>query len=121
MARAYAPGLAVIAALACSAGDDVPAPRLSALQPASGAPGLVVEVLGEYLCQVPHPDEGEEPAVCPSLDATLWFGTVAAPADVVDDTRATATVPVLAPGAVDVHLTVAGRGSNILRFTVLAP
>src|SRR5829696_681996 len=85
------------------AGEDVPPPRLAAIQPDRGVPGLAVELFGEHFCQNPTHDD-DEPPPCTPGDAQIYFDTTTVVTSIVDDGSAIGTVPALPPGRAEVYL-----------------
>lgn len=108
---------ATVALAACSANDDIRAPTISAVMPGRGAAGTFVTVTGSDLCQQPHPGGDDDPFACAHV-GTLLFDTVPALTTAYGDTMAVAEVPQLPAGEVSVSVSVAGRSSNRLSFTV---
>jgi hypothetical protein len=107
-----------LALSACSANDDVPAPSISGVQPDHGMPGITVTVSGSYLCQQPQTNGSDvDPLACMHM-GTVTFGTTPGVVVSYTDTMATVQVPAVAPGAIDVAVSVAGRSSNRIRFVV---
>ena len=109
-------GIAVLLA-SCFAGEDVPPPRIASVQPDHGAPGIVVQINGDHLCQQPDAPEDDAPP-CDPTSAQVLFDTTTAETSLIDDTSATATVPALPSGVVSVRIAVNGRNSNRVDFTV---
>ncbi|MEO8704488.1 MAG: IPT/TIG domain-containing protein [Kofleriaceae bacterium] len=104
--------------VACSANDDVPAPRLAGVTPVRAAPGAVVELTGSDLCQVPHDDDPEgAPVTCPE-GGGVSFGGYPASALVWESEHVTVEVPPAPPGMMDVRIQINGRTSNAVDFTV---
>ena len=100
----------------CTANDDVPAPQLSAVSPASARAGSVVTITGAYLCQ--QPDTGnEDPLSCANM-GSVQFGTSPATPTLWSDTTISVEVPSLAPATLDLSALVAGRSSNAISFTI---
>ena len=107
-----------VALSACSANDDVPAPAIAAVQPDRAAPGATVTVTGSYLCQQPRTTDGDvDPLAC-DHEGSVMFGTAPGVVTSYTDTAVLVEVPALAPGSVDVTVSVAGRGSNRVGFVV---
>ena len=93
-------------------------PRLTQAMPAMAGIGASVELSGTRLCGQ-HVD-------CVAVPAKVEFGIaspiVEAQITALSDTHATIQVPVLASaGATSIVLTVDGRSSNALDFTVFVP
>jgi hypothetical protein len=106
----------VVAIVACTAGDDVPAPRISSVNPTHAPPGAVVTIIGDYFCQQPETGE-EDPLACENTGSVV-FGATPATLSTYTERAITADVPALEPGRVGVSLTVAGRRSNAADFIV---
>jgi hypothetical protein len=104
---------------ACTANDDVPAPAIASITPGGGRPDTSVVVLGNYFCQQPAPEPGDEfaPLACRAM-GTLHFDIETATITGYTDTSITAIVPEAAPGQMRVHLAVGGRSSNGVFFVV---
>jgi hypothetical protein len=110
------------AASGCSYGDDIPAPTVSAAIPEHVRPGESLTLLGSSFCQQPVTDDAEEadPLACANIGAVV-FGTTPGNIDTYTDTMVTAETPPVAPGTVQVFITVAGRRSNRLALVIEAP
>ena len=93
----------LLAAAAAGCGQDPVGPLLEAVLPARGAPGAIVDLVGERFEGTPHG------ASFGGHEATIvdWQAR-----------RGRVRVPELAPGATNVVVTVAGRPSAALGFTV---
>ncbi|HEX3766007.1 MAG TPA: IPT/TIG domain-containing protein [Kofleriaceae bacterium] len=112
------PLIAWLGLSACSANDDVPAPAIGAVQPDRAAPGVSVTVSGSSLCQEPRTDGSDgDPLACDHV-GTVLFDTAPGVATSYTDTAVIVEVPSLPPGPVDLSISVAGRSSNHLSFTV---
>jgi len=103
--------------LLCSCADDG-GPRLTRATPEMAGIGATVELIGTRFCGM-HAD-------CAGVPAKVEFGIASpialAPIHSLTDTSLTIQVPVLAAaGATDIVLTVDGRSSNALAFTVFVP
>ena len=110
--------LAVMLLAACSANDDVPAPAVASVTPDHAAPGTAVVIAGSYFCQ--QPDDGSDdvdPLACKTM-GTVEFGTDQVEPQQYTDTSITVDVPQASAGAVSVRVTVGGRASNGVDFTV---
>jgi len=93
--------LAVLGLAGC--GDEAVGPRLLALLPDRGAPGLAVDLVGERLA---------------GASVAVSFGTTPAPVVQLEERRARVQVPTRSAGATTVVITVDGRPSAPLTFTV---
>jgi hypothetical protein len=98
---------------ACSANDDISAPRIAAVSPDHGAPGSSVTITGDFFCQQ---NENEDPLACLQI-GSVQFGAVGASLIEYTDAEIIAEVP---PAFGDVRVTVsaAGRTSNGYRFVI---
>lgn len=108
-----APLALLVALVGCTRGDDVPAPAIAALTPASGAAGDVVVISGSDFCQNPEPDDE---ATCLHT-GTVAFGSVPATAAAWSDHEIQVGVPAGLTVPVQVRVQVAGRSSNGATFT----
>lgn len=106
--------LLLLSLVACSANDDVPAPRLASVTPDHAAPGTSVTLEGEYFCQ--QPVESEDPLACAHI-GTVSFGTLGTATTTYSDMQILAEVPNGA-GMVRLTVTSAGRVSNSIDFTI---
>jgi hypothetical protein len=120
LARGTSLAIVLAGAAGClGEGEDVPPPRLASIQPERGTPGITVDLTGEHFCQNPTEDDMSP---CAPSDAQIYFDTTTVVTAIADDDSATAAVPMLPPGQVDVYLTVDGRASNRLEFMIeIAP
>jgi uncharacterized protein (TIGR03437 family) len=107
--------------LALAACADPDAPRLVAVEPPAARPGETVELTGENLCGT-SAMVGEGGACEPLPAGYVSFGIdpqVDAVIEAWSDTRIAAVVPAAAgPGEVLIVVTVDGRSSNGISFTV---
>jgi len=110
---------ALLAALAaCSENDDIPAPVLSSVTPDHAGAGAVVMLSGAYLCQQPEGSgDDTDPLACANT-GLVDFDRVPGTASQYTDTSITVQVPDLTAGDVQVSISVAGRTSNSVDFTV---
>lgn len=107
-----------VALAACSAGDDVPMPAISAIMPDHAAAGVGVTVSGSYLCQNLRTDNGDvDPLACEHV-GTVVFDVVPGLVMSYADTTVQVEVPGLAPGRFSVVVSVAGRTSNAVGFVI---
>jgi len=100
---------------ACSANDDIPAPQVSAVIPAAGAPGAIVTVQGNDFCQ--RPDTGNEDPLCTSTGG-VSFGASPGTVSQWTDTAIMVEVPQGVVGTVALTVGVNGRSSNAVSFDV---
>lgn len=104
---------------ACTANDDVPAPRLSSIVPVRATPGTAVMLFGDHLCQ--QPDTGgsdeEDPLACANT-GLVDFDRVPGAVGTYTDTAVTAIVPDLPAGNADVAVVVLGRRSNGIELQI---
>ena len=117
MRAALAVGVGLLAGIlltACSANDDVPAPRVSNVVPDHATAGSIVLVNGDYFCQ--RPATGQEDPLC---DATgqVHFGASPGTPTTWTETGITVEVPQGVTGGVDLSVIAKGRASNSIRFT----
>ncbi len=105
----------VLAAASCTANDDVPAPIVASVTPSSANPGSVLTIAGSYLCQQPGSDE--DPLDCQNMGEVDFGDSPVAPI-MWTDTSISVEVPNLDTGEIDVSVSVAGRTSNSVSFTV---
>jgi hypothetical protein len=109
--RAYVVIAVVVAA--CSANDDIPAPRIASITPDHGMAGASVTIDGDFFC---HQLESEDPLLC-EQQGTVHFGTAVADVISYADAMIVADVPNII-GKVRVTVDVAGEVSNGIDFTV---
>lgn len=112
--------LIVLAALGCSAGDDVPAPLIASVSPNHAAPGASVMIVGDFFCQNPDAGDEEAPGECAN-SGTVSFGSTPANVGMYSEHAIMVEVPNVTPGPVDVRVTAAGRTSNDVEFRVEMP
>lgn len=105
--------LAALLTAACSANDDIPAPRIASITPNHATAGTSVTLDGDFFC---HQLESEDPLVC-AQQGTVHFGTAVADVIVYADAMIVADVPDVT-GKVRVSVEVAGEASNGFDFTV---
>ncbi|HEY5945760.1 MAG TPA: IPT/TIG domain-containing protein [Kofleriaceae bacterium] len=110
--RGSAIAVALVSICACSASDDIPAPRIATISPDHGPAGAGVRITGEYFCQQL---ETEDPLACAQM-GTVHFGTTIATLTTYTDSEVMAEVPA-GTGNVRVTISVAGRISNGVTFT----
>jgi hypothetical protein len=110
-------GLVVIAA--CTANDDIHAPHLATVQPDQAPSGTQVQLTGAYFCAQPEPEPGEEidPLRCDHVGSVV-FGTSTALVSIYTDSSILAEVPALPVGDIDIYVSVDGRVSNTLGFSI---
>jgi hypothetical protein len=108
--------LLVVVLAACSANDDVPAPRVAGITPDHAPVGALVMVTGEFFCAQPEDDEGD-PLRCDVIGA-VSFDTATAAVAGYTDTLITAEVPDAPRGRTQVTVIVGGRLSNRVGFTI---
>jgi hypothetical protein len=101
-------------AFGCSANDDVPAPQVSSVTPDQAAPGSTVVVNGSDFCQ--QAATSEDPLACDNMGGVV-FGVEHATSVQYTDTSITVEVPGGA-GTVQLAVSVAGRTSNAISFTI---
>ena len=106
--------MVLVAGLACSANDDIPAPLVSTVFPNHATPGSLVVVAGDYFCQ--RPNTGIEDPTCAAI-GSVHFGIAPGTTTTWADTSITVEVPLGVTGGVDVSVTAAGRTSNTVAFT----
>jgi hypothetical protein len=111
--------LAVVASLfACSASDDIHAPSVAGVAPDHAMPGVTVAVQGSYFCQQPDSQGGDvDPLACANVGNVAFGSQVVIPQQYTD-TSIMVQVPQAAPGPTSVSVTVAGRVSNTVSFTI---
>lgn len=95
--------IAGLLALFVGCGDDVVDPRIEAILPDRGAPGTVVDVVGERFA---------------GAERQVHFGGVAAAVDSWQDRRARVRVPAGPTGQTVVVVTIDGKPSNPADFFV---
>ena len=98
---------------ACTAGDDVPAPHISALIPDQAPGGAVIEITGNYFCQLP---DVREDVPC-TITGAVEFGTVPGTATLWTDTLIMVEVPQGLTVPVRVRVLAGGHTSNSITFT----
>jgi hypothetical protein len=109
----------VVVVLGCTGGDDIHTPVIGSIVPDRGVAGASVMVNGSYFCGQPEaadPDEAD-PLLCANMGALTFSG---APASVgqYTDSAMVVEVPTVPPGEVPVRVSVVGRVSNAVMFTV---
>ncbi|HEY4180995.1 MAG TPA: IPT/TIG domain-containing protein [Kofleriaceae bacterium] len=104
---------------ACTANDDMPAPRLSSIVPSHAAPGTSVTVFGDHLCQQPDMagSDDQDPLACANT-GLVDFDRVPGSVESYTDTSVAAVVPDLPAGKVDVVVAVLGRSSNGVELVI---
>lgn len=116
-----APTFVMVAfAIGCTAGEDLPAPMISSISPTHATPGISVTIAGQYLCQQQETDGEVDPLACANI-GTVAFGQTPATVGMYTEQAITAEVPGLGAAGYSVSVSVAGRRSNTLSFTVDAP
>jgi hypothetical protein len=103
----------------CTAGDDVPAPRIASVSPDHGGANTQVTIEGDYFCQQPETG-GEDPLACANT-GIVTFGQTPGTVGMYTEQTITAEVPALEAGTYAIAVSVAGRRSNTVQFTVEAP
>lgn len=98
---------------ACSANDDLPAPRISSLTPSHATPGAIIAVSGAYFC---HQPADADPLACKNV-GSVYFGQLVANVSQYTDTAVMAEVPG-GTGVVPVTVAVVGETSNAISFTI---
>ena len=106
--------LLLLAALGCSAGDDVPAPMIASLVPSHATPGTSVMIIGDFFCQEPDGDQCDN-------GGTVAFDATPANVGMYSEHTIMVEVPGVTPGIVDVTVTAAGRTSNSVEFRIELP
>ena len=100
----------------CTASDDIHPPSIGAVMPTSGMAGTTITVIGSYFCAQPEtPDE--DPLACENVGA-VTFGSVPGTIAQYTDMTILVEVPGVAPGPLDIHVSVSGRTSGGARFLV---
>jgi hypothetical protein len=110
--------LMFVALAGCSDNDDIPAPRVADVMPASATPGAVVTVGGAYFCQQPDTG-GDDPLDC-SNTGDVWFGAVPGVPTLWTDSAISVEVPDAAAGTVQLYVSAGGRSSNTVTFAIAA-
>ena len=114
---AAAVGLLISAS--CVSGDDIPPPTLSGALPSHASPGDSVELSGSNFCQqVSNPNPDDPNLDCSPAGGQILFGSFATSASTWTDSTVMIEVPAVNPGDVDVTVTVGGRTTNSITFTV---
>lgn len=104
---------------ACSANDDIPAPRLSGVVPDRGVPGAVVMVSGSYFCQTAHEDDEEgAPLECFDSGGAVYFGSFLGTALSWEDTLLVIEVPESPQGEVSLRVQVKGKTTGSIDFVI---
>lgn len=103
-----------LALVGCINNDDVPAPHVGGVTPASAPVGALVVVNGAYFCQ--QPTSGEDPTPC-DQNGTVDFGELPGTVASWNDIAITVEVPSGA-GAVSLGVIAAGRPSNRVAFVI---
>ncbi len=103
----------------CTAGDDIHDPVIASIVPERAGPGTSIVISGSYFCGQPEPHDPEEadPNDCENT-GTVSFGAVPAIAAQYIDTMIVVEVPMLSPGPFDIQVSVIGRHSNLVGFTL---
>lgn len=103
----------VLALAACSANDDLPAPRISSVAPSHATPGTIVAIAGAYFC---HQPADADPLACKNV-GSVYFGQLVANVSQYTDSAVMAEVPG-GTGVVPVTVAVLGETSNAISFTI---
>jgi hypothetical protein len=98
---------------ACSGNDDVPAPRISSVEPDHAAGGAVVTLHGSAFCQQPGVTDD---APCSAI-GQVYFGSVPGTPTLWNDATIAVEVPTPVVGRADVRVIASGRASNSVAFT----
>ena len=99
----------IVLFVACTQGDDVPAPLIASITPDHATAGTTVTIAGSAFCQ--QPEMSEDPLACENL-GVVEFGQVPGTIAMYTDTSISTEVPALPAGVVAVAIAVAGRRSN---------
>ncbi len=110
--RAYRIALCAVLG-GCSASDDVPAPLVSGVTPDHAPVGTVIQIRGDYFCQLP---EVIEDVPCDAR-GTVQFGTVPGTPTLWTDTEIMVEVPQGITTQVLVRVVSGGHASNAVTFT----
>lgn len=103
---------------ACSANDDVPAPVLASVTPDHAGVGASVMLAGSFLCQQPEGSGDEvDPLAC-AHTGSVMFGVEPAIVTQYTDSSATAQVPDMPAGSVEIGIATGGRTTNTIDFTI---
>ncbi len=103
----------------CLSNEDIPAPAITTISPAHGAPGIIVSISGDHFCQQPESEESD-PLACLNV-GSVEFGLVPATIASYAEHSITCEVPAIAAGKVDVSLAVHARRSSSITFVVERP
>jgi hypothetical protein len=103
----------------CLNNEDIPAPAITTISPAHGAPGIIVSISGDHFCQQPESEESD-PLACLNV-GSVEFGLVPATIASYAEHSITCEVPAIASGKVDVSLAVHARRSSSITFVVEGP
>jgi hypothetical protein len=109
--------LVLVTLAACSANDDVPAPRIASITPDHAPVGAVVMIAGDFFCAQPEEDEESDPLACDVI-GVVNFGATSSEASAYSDELINVEVPEAMRERTMVSVTVAGRVSNHIEFTV---
>ena len=108
-----------IALAGCTANDDIHAPTLSSVSPTRATAGTSIVLTGSYFCQQPEPHGGGDvdPFACVNM-GNVQFGTSPVSPSQYTDTSITVEVPNASQGSSTLSVSVAGRTSNGVEFTI---
>jgi hypothetical protein len=111
-------GIAV-ASLGCTAGDDIHTPSIASVNPTRATIGTSIVVSGSYFCAQVEPavPDDIDPLACKNI-GTVQFGSLPVSASQYTDTEITVPVPDVSPGSIQLRVSVSGRTSNQVSFTV---
>lgn len=106
--------LSALVVAACTTNDDFPRPQLASVLPDHAAPGIFVDVRGDFFCQ--RAGSNEDP-LCDPVGA-VHFGAAPGTTIMWSETLIQSEVPSGVTGHVDLTVIAAGRVSNAIGFTI---
>lgn len=106
--------LIALVMVGCTAGDDVPAPRIASVSPDHATPGSAVMVVGDFFCQDPEGDQCDG-------NGSVAFDATPANIGMYSEQLIMVEVPSVTAGPVKVTVTAAGRTSNDVDFRIELP
>ncbi len=111
--------LAMLCLAGCTANDDIHAPAISGVNPARASAGTSVVLSGSWFCQQPEPHGGDDvdPLACAHVGVVQFDASPVSPTQYTDSSI-TVEVPNRLPGSFAVRVSVNGRTSNSVDFTL---
>ncbi len=109
----------MLALAGCTANDDIHAPAISNVNPARAGAGTSVVLSGSWFCQQPEPHGEDEvdPLACEHVGTVQFDSSPVSPTGYTD-TTITVEVPNISTGSYALRVSVNGRNSNTVDFTL---